>query len=223
MPILLSIDTALESASICLTNGNAILGLSKKTDQKDHAAWLHVAIRENLDKNNLRPASLEGIIVSIGPGSYTGLRIGLATAKGLCYALNIPLITVSTLEMIATAAHADATDLICPMIDARRMEVYMALYDRQLTMLRAPEAMIVEANSFDEFLSNNNLTFCGSGSKKLQAVLSHPHANFSPLQATAEHLAKIGLQHFTAQRFADLAYTEPFYLKDFHTHHTPKD
>ena len=222
MAILLSIDTALENASICLAKGDDIIGMSTNSDQKDHAAWLHVSIRENLERNGLQPHSLEGIIVSIGPGSYTGLRIGLATAKGLCYALKIPLVAVSTLEMIAYAAQDEAVDLICPLIDARRMEVFMALYDRQLTQIRAPESKILDANSFDELLTNRNLIFCGSGSKKLQDILSHPRAFFSPVQATAVHLSKIGLQHFTAQRFADLAYTEPFYLKDFHTHQTPQ-
>ena len=102
------------------------------------------------------------------------------------------------------------------------MEVFMALYDKQLTQIKAPESKILDANSFDELLTNRNLIFCGSGSKKLQDILSHPRAFFSPVQATAVHLSKIGLQHFTAQRFADLAYTEPFYLKDFHTHQTPQ-
>ena len=154
MAILLSIDTALENASICLTKGDEVLGFTTNTDQKDHAAWLHVSIRENLEKNKLQTTSLEGIIVSIGPGSYTGLRIGLATAKGLCYALNIPLIAVSTLEMIAYAAQNEAIDLICPLIDARRMEVFMALYDRHLTLVKEPQAMIIDANSFDDILSN---------------------------------------------------------------------
>ena len=222
MAILLSIDTALENASICLTKGDEVLGFTTNTDQKDHAAWLHVSIRENLEKNKLQTTSLEGIIVSIGPGSYTGLRIGLATAKGLCYALNIPLIAVSTLEMIAYAAQNEAIDLICPLIDARRMEVFMALYDRHLTLVKEPQAMIIDANSFDDILSNRNLIFCGSGSNKVQSLLSNPRAFFSTVQPSALHLSKIGLQHCTAQRFADLAYVEPFYLKDFHTNQTLK-
>src|SRR5688572_12887657 len=163
MAILLSIDTALENASICLAKGDEIIGMSTNTDQRDHAAWLHVSIRENLERNNLQPGSLNGIIVSIGPGSYTGLRIGLSTAKGLCYALKIPLVAVSTLEMIAYAAQDEAVDLICPLIDARRMEVFMALYDRQLTLIKTPKSIIVDANSFDELLFNRNLIFCGSG------------------------------------------------------------
>ena len=217
MAILLSIDTALPTASVCLSKDEQVLGMLSHPQQLDHAAWLHTAIKSLMDEQDLQPHQLEGITVSIGPGSYTGLRIGLATAKGLCYALNIPLMAVNTLELIASAAKNEAQEWICPMIDARRMEVFTAIYDKNLTMISLPSAMVLDKNSFANELSNHNLTFCGSGVKKIREILDNPHINFSDKKSTAADLAKIGLQHFTTQRFADLAYTEPFYLKDFHT------
>jgi tRNA threonylcarbamoyladenosine biosynthesis protein TsaB len=120
MSLILNIDTALDTASVCLANQKEVLQFSVNEDQKDHAAWLHQTIAELLQKGGYSIKDLDAVAVSIGPGSYTGLRVGLATAKGFCYALQIPLITVNTLKLIAFAAKDEAIDLICPMIDARR-------------------------------------------------------------------------------------------------------
>src|SRR5215831_19352433 len=124
MPIILNIDTSVESASVCLSNDGDVVGLSVNNNKKDHAAWLHRAIQELVKNTGLTLSDLDAIAISIGPGSYTGLRIGLSAAKGLCYALNIPLISVNTLQMMAHAARKEDVQFICPLIDARRMEVF---------------------------------------------------------------------------------------------------
>lgn len=217
MALILHIDTALETASVCLSDDENIIALALNTDQKDHASWLHNSIREMMLKHGIRLNQLQAISVSIGPGSYTGLRVGLSAAKGFCYALNIPLITTGTLEIIANSVKNIATDLICPLIDARRMEVYSAVYDKLMTELEKPSAMIVDENSFSHLLTNQKLIFTGSGSKKLQQVLSHTNASFIDTVVTAEQLVVFAHLSYRKQQFADLAYTEPLYIKDFYS------
>lgn len=217
MPLILSIDTAQTIASLCLSRDEEVLDLSLNDNQKDHATWMHTGIKNILAKTGQDLENLEAIAVSIGPGSYTGLRIGLSAAKGLCFALQIPLIAIGTLEMMAFAVKEEATEWICPLIDARRMEVYMALYDKQITQLQKPQAMVIDENSFVNLLSNHNLTFCGSGRKKLQLSVSHPHASFTGTEANAFHLSCLAIQYFERHEFADLAYIAPLYVKEFHT------
>lgn len=221
MAIILNIDTALETASVCLSRDGEVLEMLKNDRQKDHAAWLHGAVAQMMERQGLAMRDLSAVAVSIGPGSYTGLRVGLSTAKGFCYALKIPLIGVNTLEMIASAAAGDAVDLICPMIDARRMEVFMAVYNRELEEIRKPAAVILHPQSFDDLLANHHLTFCGSGSNKLQAIFEHPKARFSAAVADASQLSVIASIHYQRGLFADLAYTEPLYLKEFHSTRLP--
>ncbi len=217
MSLLLSIDTAQETASICLSNEGEAIHLSVNENQKDHAAWLHTAIAEAFKKTGHSLNKVAAIAVSIGPGSYTGLRVGLSAAKGFCYALNIPLITVGTLEVMAYAAREEAKEFICPMIDARRMEVFFAVYDKKLAEKQTPAAMTIDAESFAGLLSTNAVLFCGSGSKKLQKILSHPSAFFSVNQSTAAHLASLANSCYQRRQFADLAYVEPLYIKDFYS------
>ncbi|MBN8675958.1 MAG: tRNA (adenosine(37)-N6)-threonylcarbamoyltransferase complex dimerization subunit type 1 TsaB [Chitinophagales bacterium] len=217
MALILHIDTALETASVCLSDDENIIALAINTDQKDHASWLHNSIREMMIKHDTPLNRLQAISVSIGPGSYTGLRVGLSAAKGFCYALNIPLITTGTLQMIANRVRKEATDLICPLIDARRMEVYAALYDKQMTEIEKPSALTVDANSFSDLLTNRKLIFTGSGSKKLQQILSHANASFIDKVVTAEQLVVFAHLSYRKQQFADLAYTEPLYIKDFYS------
>lgn len=217
MALILHIDTALETASVCLSDDENVIALAMNTDQKDHASWLHHCIREMMLKYGTRLTQLQAISVSIGPGSYTGLRVGLSAAKGFCYALNIPLITTGTLEMIANSVKNKATDLICPLIDARRMEVYSAVYDKLMTELEKPSAVIIDENSFAHLLTNRKLIFTGSGSKKLQQILSHANASFIDTVVTAEQLVGFAHLSYRKQQFADLAYTEPLYIKDFYS------
>ncbi len=215
MALLLNIDTALETASACLSTEEEILLFTENKDQKDHASWLHTSIAAMLKQTGMKTTDLSAVAVSIGPGSYTGLRVGLSAAKGLCYALNIPLITVGTLDMIAFAVKEEAFEFICAMIDARRMEVFTALYDKNQRQIHPPSAMIIDIQRFSTALDKNKVLFCGNGSKKLQAILSHPNATFSDTSMTSIHLSQIAHQYYRENRFADLAYAEPLYIKDF--------
>jgi tRNA threonylcarbamoyladenosine biosynthesis protein TsaB len=219
MALILNIDTALDTASVCLAQDDLILHQAKNENQKDHATWLHTAIADLLQKEGLTPKDLEAIAVSIGPGSYTGLRVGLASAKGLCYALKIPLITVNTLKLIAFTAQkeAETADFICSMIDARRMEVFTALYDKELIEKEPPSAMLIDESSFSELLRNKKIIFCGNGSKKLQKIISNSNATFSEIVAGASDLAHLSYNCFRNTEFADLAYTDPLYIKEFYS------
>jgi tRNA threonylcarbamoyladenosine biosynthesis protein TsaB len=217
MAIFLNIDTAVETASVCLSNNDVMTRLSVNENQKDHAAWLHTAIHAMMQDAGLRIDDLNAVAISIGPGSYTGLRIGLAAAKGLCYALNIPLIAINTLEMMAHTVKNEDAELICPLIDARRMEVFTAVYNRSLQEIVKPCAIIVDKTSFADILSSNRVIFCGNGSKKLQTVLSHANAIFSANIATAANLVHLAYKYFQEKNFAHLAYTEPLYIKEFYS------
>lgn len=218
MSLILNIETSVSAASICLKNEEGLEDIRRSENQKDHAGWLHEAIDSLLKKNNFSPTDLKAVAVSIGPGSYTGLRVGLASAKGFCYALKIPLIAISTLKMMAFAAKDEVPDaaLICPLIDARRMEVFTALYDTSLKEKMAPRAVIID-ESFEQLLgSNEKIIFCGNGSKKLQNCSFSLPSVFSQSIADASHLAKMAEISFRKNDFADLAYTEPLYIKEFY-------
>ena len=217
MSLILNIDTALETASICLSKDKNVLRLSINENQKDHAAWLSVAIQNMMRDSGYELNQLKAIAVTIGPGSYTGLRVGLSAAKGLCYALNLPLITIGTLEMMASAVKKEPVDLLCPMIDARRMEIFTAVYDKKLKEILTPQALIMEKNVFEDILQSNTILFFGNGSKKLQNLLNHPHAIFGAFTCNASHMISLADDRFMTLQFADLAYVEPLYLKEFFT------
>ena len=216
MPLILNIDTASENASICLSHGQQIIAEGVNNEQKDHSAWLHPAIWELMSSNQRALTDLSAVAVTIGPGSYTGLRIGLSTAKGICYALNIPLITVGTLEVMAYAVKDQASDLICPLIDARRMEVYMAIFDIHMTEIHPPRALVISSEEIGKFFPDRSILFCGSGMAKIQPVISRLNAKFSKQLSTASDLAGLAIERFEKKIFADLAYTEPFYIKEFY-------
>ncbi|MBL7742467.1 MAG: tRNA (adenosine(37)-N6)-threonylcarbamoyltransferase complex dimerization subunit type 1 TsaB [Chitinophagaceae bacterium] len=217
MAIFLNIDTTEETASVCLSDNAESIAFIKNADQKDHAAWLHKAIQSMINDSGIGLRDINAVAVSIGPGSYTGLRVGLSAAKGLCYALNIPLIAINSLKLIAYAAKSSNTDLICPMIDARRMEVFTALYNCSLTEINKPEAVIINEMSFSSLLAENKIVFCGSGSKKLQNILSHPNALFSTNKASAIDMPHITSVSYLEKSFAEIAYTEPLYIKEFYS------
>lgn len=217
MALILNIDTAVETASVCLSNDAELISLHINDSPKDHAAWLHTAIGKLISEAKLSPNDLQAVAISIGPGSYTGLRIGLSAAKGLCYALNIPLITVGTLKMMAYAVNKEDAQLFCPLIDARRMEVFTAVYDKSLHEIMKPCAMIVTENSFFDLLSLHKIIFFGNGIKKLQHVLSHANAIFRNDTATAANLPHLAYKNFLEGKFSDLAYTEPLYIKEFYS------
>lgn len=217
MSLILNIDTALDAASVCLANDEEILQLTINENPKDQGGWLHLTIAEMLRQSGHRPNQLHAVAVSIGPGSYTGLRVGLAAAKGICYALNIPLIAVNTLELMAFAVKEEATDLICPMIDARRMEVFTAVYDKSMQEKISARALIIDETSFAGALSSSPILFCGNGSKKLQLLITNSNAAFSDNHSNASHLAVLSWNRFRKKQFADLAYTEPLYIKEFYS------
>lgn len=218
---ILNIDTAVQSASVCLAADGKSVGIAINPSPKDQAAWLHIAIQQLLQENNLSLPQLSAIAISAGPGSYTGLRVGMAAAKGLCFALHIPLITINTLKMMAVAAMAEPTDLVCPMIDARRMEVFTAIYDKQLNEIALPHNIILTEDSFTEFLNKHTITFFGNGSNKFQTICHQPNAIFKTIKTTAVHLTTLSYACFQQKQFADLAYCEPYYGKTFYSP-TPK-
>lgn len=217
MALILNIDTAVNAASVCLAKDGNILSFAKNENQKDHSSWLHIAIKEVFEKNALQLDSLDAIAVTEGPGSYTGLRIGMATAKGICYALHKPLITLNTLLVMANAAKNENADLLCPMIDARRMEVFTALYSKKLELIKQPVAMTVDEKSFDEKLVSNTICFFGNGSDKFQQIKNNSRAIFKDLNVDASSMIGLAEGRFQERKFADLAYAEPLYLKEFYT------
>lgn len=217
MALILNIDTAVNAASVCLAKDGNILSFAKNENQKDHSSWLHIAIKEVFEKNALQLDSLDAIAVTEGPGSYTGLRIGMATAKGICYALHKPLITLNTLLVMANAAKNENADLLCPMIDARRMEVFTALYSKTLELIKQPVAMTVDEKSFDEKLVSNTICFFGNGSDKFQQIKNNSRAIFKDLNVDASSMIGLAEGRFQERKFADLAYAEPLYLKEFYT------
>lgn len=213
---LLHIDTAVQLGSICLSKNDKSLGIKINSSQNDHAAWLQPAIHNLLQEHDVVLNDLAAISVSAGPGSYTGLRVSMATAKGLCYALQKPLITVGTLKMMASAAINLDGDLFCPMIDARRMEVFTALYDGNLNEIIQPHNRVLSETDFSDVLQKSKIVFFGNGSDKFSGLLSsHPNAIFKKLEITAEQMVGLAYHYFSEKKFADLAYCEPFYTKEF--------
>lgn len=220
MPYILNIHTATETAIVNLCSGKDVIDSSVNSDAKQHASFLHTAISSMLKKQNINAKQLNAIGVSCGPGSYTGIRVGLAAAKGLCYALNIPLVTYNSLELIALSTLLlvkDATSLYCPMIDARRMEVYTAMYDGDRKEIAAPEAMILDENSFSDILLSNVIIFSGSGSNKFREVSKNANAKFIEAEISTEAIAKISWQKFENNEFENVSGVKPVYIKDFHT------
>ncbi|MGZ8557760.1 MAG: tRNA (adenosine(37)-N6)-threonylcarbamoyltransferase complex dimerization subunit type 1 TsaB [Chitinophagaceae bacterium] len=217
MAIILNIDTAVESASVCLATKAKSIQFAINSTQKDHASWLHPAIQKLISKTELNLRDIEAIAITIGPGSYTGLRVGLAAAKGLCFALNIPLIAINTLEMMAAAIIDTEGDFICPLIDARRMEVFMAVYNKQRQEIIKPCAMIIEQGSFSSLLSLGKIIFSGNGNTKLKNIIVHPNAIFTNAKANASDMVYISEKKFVEKKFVDIVYAEPFYIKEFYS------
>ncbi|MCX6316694.1 MAG: tRNA (adenosine(37)-N6)-threonylcarbamoyltransferase complex dimerization subunit type 1 TsaB [Bacteroidetes bacterium] len=217
MSYILNIDTSEQTASICLSSGEAVSPVLINETRNDHAAWLHPAIEHLLRENNIRIDQLSAVAVSAGPGSYTGLRVSMSAAKGLCYALKLPLITVSTLEMAAKAVQEDAEEWICPMIDARRMEVFTGVFDTHLHVIKEPHALILDEYSVSSLINDKKVLFCGSGSTKLLSLFSDTALTVSEKRANAFHLALIAMKKFQDENFADAVYTEPFYVKEFYS------
>ncbi|VBB48569.1 Peptidase M22 glycoprotease [uncultured Paludibacter sp.] len=223
---LLHIETSTNVCSVALSvNGKCIFSIADDKGQ-NHAALLSPFIEQALEKAKEQNLKLDAVAVSSGPGSYTGLRIGVSTAKGLCYGYEIPLIAVSTLEILCKEVikrnQIEKNALLCPMIDARRMEVYTAFYNLDLEMKQDISAEIITESSFQDLLQNNTVYFFGNGAEKCKTVLTHPNAKFiNNIEPLAENMISLAEKHFSENNFVDVAYFEPFYLKEFQTT-TPK-
>lgn len=218
--MILQIETATTVCSVALANRGQVIAF-KEIDQRNiHAEVITVFIDELLKNAGVKYNELDAVAVSSGPGSYTGLRIGVSTAKGLCYALDKPLIAVETLEAMAGGIIANGVDrdmLLCPMIDARRMEVYTALFDAAGNRVQPTTAEIIDENSFAIQLAQNKILFFGDGAPKCRETLSgNTNAIFiNHFANSAVHLTAKAHQKFQAAEFEDVAYYEPYYLKDF--------
>ena len=224
MPLILNIDTATELASICIARDGIAVAFEENSNQKDHASWLHQAIEKILHEHQVAIKELGAIAITSGPGSYTGLRVAMATAKGLCYALNIPLISENTLRVMAFAAKRNdnglndpVNTLYCPMIDARRMEVFTALFEPGLRELMPSQAIVLNENLFLNYLETCQVLFFGSGASKFQSLISHKNAVFPQVRMSAANLATLSNEKFLRNEFDDIAYSEPLYLKEFYT------
>ena len=212
---ILQINTAFNEASIGIGLNGTLVDESINTTQQEHAGFLQPAIQELCQRTGIGLKSLAAVSVMNGPGSYTGLRVGLAAAKGICYALKIPLICINTLDWIAFGNLSDNLDLVCPMIDARRMEVFTGLYSREMNRIHEPSALVLDEQSFSAQLAEQRIGFVGNGADKWKNICQHPHAVFPEAIHNAGHFAKMSLQAYHLKQFADLAYAEPFYTKEF--------
>jgi len=221
--MILQIETATSSCSVALAKNGNVLAIKQVNERNMHAAAITLFIDEVMASAGAVYNDLDAIAVSCGPGSYTGLRIGISTAKGLCFALDKPLIAIETLSamaygMITRQGYNAADDvLLCPMIDARRMEVFTAVFTASGDKIRPTAAEIIDSKSFSDLLENNKLLFFGDGAEKCREVLSkNPNANFYPgFINSAADLTRSAFEKFNNKDFEDVAHFEPYYLKDF--------
>ncbi len=222
---ILLIETATETCSVALAVNGVTVKYLELTEGYRHSEMLTVLTGRLLHDCGIDPGQLDAVCVSRGPGSYTGLRIGVSVAKGLCYSLDIPLIAVSSLDTIARhcatkVIHGEClgtTEIfICPMLDARRMEVYTALYDNSGKRITPISAKIITGDSFRDKLENNILLFCGNGADKCRNTLTSSNARFHDnLKASARFMSYLAEECYDTKKFENVAYFEPFYLKDF--------
>ena len=222
MATILNIETSTEVCSVALTSEGQVLDHSENYEGQTHATMLSQYVQQALQYARTREVSIDAIAVSIGPGSYTGLRIGLSEAKGLAFGLNVPLIGVNTLQLLTVSAmfnHFIDEDklLYVPMIDARRMEVYTAAYTPALEPVLEPQAMILDEHSFESLLDEGyTLVAMGNGSDKAREVLKHDHMRFiAGIKPVALEMMALAEKAFREQQFIDVAYSTPLYLKEF--------
>ncbi|MFD1552515.1 tRNA (adenosine(37)-N6)-threonylcarbamoyltransferase complex dimerization subunit type 1 TsaB [Putridiphycobacter roseus] len=217
MALILNLETTTKVCSVSLAlNGIEIGKIESKTENFSHSENLNNFIVALMNTTAFTLKDLDAIAVSEGPGSYTGLRIGTSTAKGLCFGLNIPLIAINSLAALAQCANNNEVALFCPMFDAKRMEVYVALFDVDYKLVSPVEAKIIEADAFSEFLENKKVLFLGPGAEKCDGTIQHVNAIFDlETEVSATGMNKLSFDKFQNKDFVDVAYFEPFYLKDF--------
>ena len=216
MALILSIETSTTNCSVSLSKEGETVFLKEDYDNNySHAERLHVYIDDVLKKTGVSPSQLDAIAISKGPGSYTGLRIGVSSAKGLCFALNKPLISVSTLEALVLQV-TNKDGFIVPMLDARRMEVYAAVFDLNHNQIRETRAEVLNEYSFNSYLEQGNVYFIGNGVEKTKEIINHPNAVFVENKLpSANEMSKLAYHKYKINDFEDVAYFEPYYLKDF--------
>ncbi len=225
MATILNIDTSTEVCSVSLSVDGKTVQVREDHSGKNHALQLTLFTEEVLSSQNITIKELQAVAVSGGPGSYTGLRIGVSTAKGLCFASGLPLIAIPSLESMAGYVAADyrtleltldEQTLLCPMIDARRMEVYTAVFNPRGEQIRRIQADVIDNQSFLEYLEKGKVVFFGNGSQKCRHTITHPNAIFlNGIYTSASHMSALSEKAFNNRKFVDIAYYEPFYLKDF--------
>ena len=216
MALVLNIETATTNCSVSLSKDGETLVLKEDNSPGySHAELLHVFIKDVFKSAKIEASEIDAVAVSKGPGSYTGLRIGVSSAKGLCYALDKPLISISTLESLAHQVHIKE-GYIVPMLDARRMEVYSAVYKANFDQSRGIEAEILTTESYADLLHNHTVHFIGSGVEKTKALINHPNAVFIEGKLpSANDMAGLSELKYKKSDIEDVAYFEPYYLKDF--------
>jgi tRNA threonylcarbamoyladenosine biosynthesis protein TsaB len=225
MAKILCIETTTEVCSVAIAENGKVADLREDQSGLNHSRLLTVFVDELLKANNLSMDNFDAVAVSEGPGSYTGLRIGVSAAKGLCYGAGIPLIAISPLRAMAASVvenpnalgiELNPNDWLVPMIDARRMEVYRAIYSANMENVTAVEAVIVDTQTFSNVLNEHRLLFFGNGAAKLKTFIDHSNAVFvDGVGTSAAHMAPLAEACFEMKKFVDMAYFEPFYLKDF--------
>lgn len=216
MALILNIETSTKNCSVGLSKDGIIIAIKEENNgDYSHAEKLHVFIEDLLKEQKIKISDLDAVAVGKGPGSYTGLRIGVSTAKGLAYASDIPLIAVDTLKALAKNIQIE-TGLIVPMIDARRLEVYSAIFNSEYEKMRTIKAQIIDEHSFKETLENEAVYFLGDGAEKCKEIIQHKNAHFIDDKfPSANQMAFLAEEKYHQKQFEDTAYFEPFYLKDF--------
>ena len=220
MACILSIETSTDVCSVAMSENGQCIFKQEDHGGPNHAVSLGVYIDEALSFTDNHAIPLGAVAVSCGPGSYTGLRIGVSMAKGVCYGRNVPLLAVPTLEVMCVPVllnHEIEVDaLLCPMIDARRMEVYSAIYDRALKEQRETRADVVDADTYREFLDRRPVYFFGNGAAKCMETINHPNARLiEGIEPLAKYMFPLAERKWVQEEYEDLAYYVPFYLKDF--------
>jgi len=223
MALILNIDTATNYAGVCISKDQKVLASLSHQNQKDHAAFLQPAIEAILKEANCNLKDIDAVAVTGGPGSYTGIRVGLASAKGICYALNKPLIIVNTLSVIANASlennsktPLEKDTIFYAMIDARRMEVFAGKYNQGLFELDKASAVVLDSVFFEGLICHSKVIFCGDGAKKLEQFTLPINYSIDYTQHHVNHMVMISEALFKSENFSNLAYAEPLYIKEFY-------
>ncbi|MBO7294933.1 MAG: tRNA (adenosine(37)-N6)-threonylcarbamoyltransferase complex dimerization subunit type 1 TsaB [Bacteroidaceae bacterium] len=221
MSCILNIETSTETCSVAVAQDGGIIFEKINNEPNSHTKYLAKFVEEALSFAESHAIPLDAVAVSSGPGSYTGLRIGVSTAKGICYGKNVPLIAIPTLKLLCVKPLLsddieDENALLCPMIDARRMEAYTAIYDRALRAVREVKAEVIDANTYNEWLDKGLVYFFGNGAEKCKGIINHPNARFiDNVVPTAKSMLPLAELAIAKGQYEDVAYFEPFYLKDF--------